>query len=315
MKLKSSLKSFIFLIPLILVFSKAIAEPTFVQSKSIAAATYYGFTFNNDGTKMYALKSANTNSVVIEFILSTAYDISTATENQTKNIYVDGSLIATQVVFNNDGTKMFIVNHGYQKEIDYWSLTTAFDISTATHDGAFSISGQEARANSVAFNNDGTRMFVAGVGNYRLEQDRIHEYSLDTAFDLSSRTHLNTEEMSSFQSYIDGVTFKDDGTKMYTIDNESNLISQFKLTTPYDVSTLSLEGTYNIDSHDTEGREVAFSNDGSKMFFIGNANDKVYEFNLSCNWSIIDGACDDPVGKYKGGKDHLAIIDSQTATR
>ena len=40
---------------------------------------------------MITLKSANTNSVVIEFILSTAYDISTATENQTKNIYVDGS--------------------------------------------------------------------------------------------------------------------------------------------------------------------------------------------------------------------------------
>ena len=97
---------------LALFFSKAMAEPTFVQSKSIESANnYYGFTFNNDGTKMYALKSANTNSVVIEFILSTAYDISTATENQTKNIYVDGSLIATQVVFNNDGTKMFIVNH------------------------------------------------------------------------------------------------------------------------------------------------------------------------------------------------------------
>ena len=120
--------------------------------------------------------------------------------------------------------------------------------------------------------------------------------------------------MSSYHSYIDGVTFNYNGTKMYTIDHQSNQISQFKLTTPYDVSTLSLEGTYNINSHDTDGREVAFSNDGSKMFFIGEANDKVYEFNLSCNWSVIDGACDDPVGKYKGGKDHLAIIDSQTTT-
>ena len=47
-------------------------------------------------------------------------------------------------------------------------------------------------------------------------------------------------------------------------------ISQFKLTTPYDVSTLSLEG-YNINSHDTDPREVA-SDDGSKMFFIGYNN-------------------------------------------
>ncbi len=285
-----------------------------MQSKSIETAdNYYGFTFNNDGTKMYALKSANTNSVVIEFILSTAYDISTATENQTKNIYVDGSLIATQVVFNNDGTKMFIVNHGNQKEIDYWSLTTAFDISTATHDGAFPISGQEARANSAAFNNDGTRMFVVGAGN--TSQHRIHEYSLDTPYDLSSTvTHLNTEDLSSSHNYLDGITFNYNGTKMFIINSAQNRISQFKLTTPYDASTLSLEGNFDVSSHDIEPREMAFSNDGSKMFFIGDKNDKVFEFNLSCNWSVIDGACDDPITTSDGGKDILSSIESQTAT-
>ena len=317
MKLKSCLKSFIFLIPLILVFSKSMAEPTFVQSKSIAAATYYGLTFNNDGTKMYALKSANTNSVVIEFILSTAYDISTATENQTKNIYVDGSLIATQVVFNNDGTKMFIVNHENPKRtVDYYSLSTAFDVSTATRDGEYSIAGQERRANSIAFNNDGTRMVVAGAGNN--SQVRIHEYSLSTGFDLSSTvTHLNTEDLSSTHDYIDGVTFNYDGTKMYTIRGSAeadNKISQFKLTTPYDVSTRSLEGTFDTSSVSADSREVVFSNDGSKMFIIDDSNDKVHEFNLSCNWSVIDGACDDPITTSDGGKDILSSIESQTAT-
>ncbi len=300
-----------------LFLTKAIAEPTFVQSKSITAATYYGLTFNNDGTKMYTVHSGVKTDGVVEYILTSAYDISTATLNTSKVVHRgggNGSHVPTQAVFNNDGTKMFIVNHDGVRTIDYWSLSTAFDLSTATFDSEYPIGDQEIRANSIAFNNDGTRMFVAGVGNHLLEQDRIHEYSLDTAFDLSSRTHINTEEMSSFQSYIDGVTFNYDGTKMYTIDDESNLISQFKLTTPYDVSTLSLEGTYNINSHDTEGREVAFSNDGSKMFFIGNANDKVYEFNLSCNWSIIDGACDDPANTSDEGKDVLSSIESQTAT-
>ena len=126
-------------------------------------------------------------------------------------------------------------------------------------------------------------MFIAGVGSGT--QNRIHEYSLATAFDLSSTvTHLNSEEMGSYHTYIDGVTFNHDGTKMYTIDATDNQISQFKLTTPYDVSTLSLEGTYNVNSHDTDAREVAFSHDGSKMFFIGDTNNKVFEFNLSCNW-------------------------------
>ncbi len=316
MKLKSFLRSFIFLIPLILVFSKSMAEPTFVQSKSIDTATYYGLTFNNDGTKMYTLRSGGTTDAVIEHILTTAYDISTATVNNTKVVHVSGgndSHVPTQVVFNNDGTKMFVVNHANRRSVDYWSLTTAFDVSTASFDGLYSLIGKEQRANSIAFNNDGTRMFIAGVGNN--SQERVHEFSLDTAFDLSSGvTHVNTEDMSSYHDYIDGVTFKDDGTKMYTIDSETEQVSQFKLTTPYDVSTLSLEGTFDVSSYDIAPREVAFSNDGSKMFFIGDTNDKVYEFNLSCNWSLIDSACDDPVGKYKGGKDHLAIIDSQTTT-
>ena len=295
-----------------LFLTKAIAEPTFVQSKSLDNAFYLGLNFNNDGTKMYTV-NAGASDAVIEHILTTPYDISTAIVNNTFGVSRGGDTQATQVVFNNDGTKMFIVNHGNQKEIDYWSLTTAFDISTATHDGAFSISGQEARANSVAFNNDGTRMFVVGAGN--MSQHRIHEYSLDTPYDLSSTvTHLNTEDLSSSHNYLDGITFNYNGTKMFIINSAQDRISQFKLTTPYDASTLSLEGNFDVSSHDIEPREMAFSNDGSKMFFIGDKNDKVFEFNLSCNWSVIDGACDDPITTSDGGKDILSSIESQTAT-
>ncbi len=307
-----------------LFFSKAIAEPSFVQSKSIEASTYFGLTFNNDGTKMYTLRSELKVDAVIEHTLTTAYDISTATVNNTKVVHVSGgndSHVPTQVVFNNDGTKMFIVNHAGRRTVDYWSLTTAFDVSTATFDGEYSLIGKEQRANSIAFNNDGTRMFIAGVGND--SQVRVHEFSLDTAFDLSSGvTQLNTEDLISFQNHIDGVTFNYDGTKMYTITLMNSdvpslaldLMYQFKLTTPYDVSTLSLEGTYTVSSVSGDSREVVFSNDGSKMFILDDSNDKVHEFNLSCDWSVIDGACDDPITTTDGGKDILSSIESQTAT-
>ncbi len=301
---------------LALFFSKAIAGPTFVQSKSIDAAIYYGLTFNNDGTKMYTLRSGVTTDAVIEHILTSAYDISTATVNNTKIVHVSGgndSHVPTQVVFNNDGTKMFIVNHFGRRTVDYWSLSTAFDVSTATFDDGYDIKGQEKRANSIAFNNDGTRMFIAGVGD--LTQVRIHEYSLDIAFDLSSgTTHLNSEDLNSFHDHIDGVSFNYDGTKMYTIDGSEGKISQFKLTTPYDVSTLSLEGTFRVKSVVASAREVAFSNNGSKMFIIDDTNNEVDEFNLSCNWSVITGSCDDPITTTDEGKDILSSIESQTAT-
>ncbi len=308
---------------LALIFSKAIAEPTFVQSKLIDNAFYLGLNFNNDGTKMYTV-NAGASDAVIEHILTTPYDISTAIVNNTFGVSRGGDTQASQVVFNNDGTKMFIVNHAGRKSVDYYSLSTAFDVSTATFDGEYFISGQEKRANSIAFNNDGTRMIIAGAGNN--SQHRIHEYSLSTGFDLSSTvTHLNTEDLSSTHKYIDGVTFNYDGTKMYTIEGIGDLvpgdneISQFKLTTPYDVSTRSLEGIFDVSSVSADSREVVFSNDGSKMFIIDDSpsdanNNKVHEFNLSCNWSIIDGACDDPITTSDGGKDILSSIESQTAT-
>ena len=144
MKLKSCLKSFIFLIPLILVFSKSMAEPTFVQSKSLDAGFYLGLTFNNDGTKMYTVRAERdgTTDSVIEHILTSAYDISTATVNNTKVVHRSGGnlgYVPTQAVFNNDGTKMFVVMHDGARDIDTYSLSTAFDVSTATFDNFFDI--------------------------------------------------------------------------------------------------------------------------------------------------------------------------------
>ena len=308
-----------------------------MQSKSINADDgEFGLTFNNDGTKMYTTLYDNTGAgqqqdAVYEYVLTTAYDISTATLNNTLVIHdttLDGNgdaMIPTQVVFNNDGTKMFIANHSNNNDdyINYFDLSTPFDISTATIDNRLSLDStgaDERRLNSIAFNNDGTRLFAAGVNRDSKAEDRIHEFTLDTPFDLSSGvTHVNTEDMSSYHNYIDGVTFNYNGTKMYTIDHQSNQISQFKLTTPYDVSTLSLEGTFDVSSFSEDPRELVFSNDGSKMFFIDDSpsdasNNKVHEFNLSCNWSVIDGACDDPITTSDGGKDILSSIESQTAT-
>ena len=128
MKLKSFLRSFIFLISLILVFSKAMAEPTFVQSKSLDAGFYLGLTFNNDGTKMYTVRAERDGKTdsVIEHILTSAYDISTATVNNTKVVHRFGGdlgFVPTQAVFNNDGTKMFIANHDGIRTVSYTHLT------------------------------------------------------------------------------------------------------------------------------------------------------------------------------------------------
>ena len=120
---------------LALFFSKAIAEPTLVRTKAVEAITGYfasALTFNNDGTKMYtsSMLASGTDDKVYEYDLTIAYNISTATLRTSILVgsyplpgrSVAGNHGAMQVVFNNDGTKMFIADHN--RNIIEWTLTT-----------------------------------------------------------------------------------------------------------------------------------------------------------------------------------------------
>ena len=77
------------------------------------------------------------------------------------------------VTFNNDGTKMFVLgDHG--NDINEYSLSTAYDVSSASYVQVFSVIDEDNLPTGMIFNNDGTKMFV--VGN---QGNDINEYSLD----------------------------------------------------------------------------------------------------------------------------------------
>jgi len=80
------------------------------------------------------------------------------------------------IAFNNDGTKMFISEDGTSSVLEY-SLTTAFDVSTASFSGSsFDVSGQDSDPISVAFSAGGGVMFV--IGN---NSDTVLQYILGGA--------------------------------------------------------------------------------------------------------------------------------------
>ncbi len=313
---------------LALFFSKAIAEPTLVRTKAVEAITNYhadGLTFNNDGTKMYtsAYSPSATGDRIYEYDLTTAYNISTATLRTSIAVgsYTGSATVlhgARQIVFNNDGTKMFISD--WHKTIIEFTLTTPYEIDTASTTFPtgqnYSTNSQNKRPTSVAFNNDGTKMFITGNHHHNTNNPQsIHEYTLDNPFVITSGvTYVGEIQPDPQPEYVDGIVFNYDGTKMYITDSVGDEIRQFELTTPFTISTHSLQGTLDTSTYGiVGGRETAFSSDGSKMFVIDEA-EVVFEFNLSCNWSIIDGDCDDPITTSDEGKDILSSIDSQTAT-
>ena len=70
-------------------------------------------------------------------IVNGAYDISTATFVQDFSVVSqDGT--PRGISFNNDGTKMYIVGDA-GNDVNEYSLSTAFDISTASYVQVFSV--------------------------------------------------------------------------------------------------------------------------------------------------------------------------------
>ena len=100
--------------------------------------------------------------------------------------------------------------------------------------------------------------------------------------------------------------FNSDGTKMYVVGWEDNDIHEYTLTTAFDVSTASFVGSFSVSDQDDDPAALAFSSDGSKMFVVGDIDNDIIEYKLSCYYGVIN--CTDTTSD----KDDVASVEAQT---
>jgi uncharacterized protein YhjY with autotransporter beta-barrel domain len=220
------------------------------------------------------------------FSIFLIFNLTFVSSAQAAATFVDSFSVVTQennptgVTFNNDGTKMF-VSGNTGNDVGEYSLTTAFDVSTATFVGRFEVVNQDNNPSDVAFNNDGTKMFVTGFTG-----DNVYEYTLSTGFDLTSTvSFVDSFDVSGQETEPGGLTFNNDGTKMFMVGENSKKVNEYTLTTPFDVSSASFVDSFDVVGQVWRPRDVAFNNDGTKMFVVGH-NDEVDEFILSTGFDL-----------------------------
>ncbi len=158
--------------------------------------------------------------------------------------------------FNNNGTKMYTIGNTGDRVYQY-SLSTAYDISTASYDNvSFSVSGQEGAAFSVHFKPDGTKMYV--LGN---DYDAAFQYSLSTAFDISTASYDGLQLLVSSQASVPmSIIFKPDGTKMYIVDYDLDKIHAYSSGASISSKTLDLSTGSVFDVTLTSDTQLTFSN-------------------------------------------------------
>src|SRR6056300_1952359 len=236
-----------------------------------------GIAFNTDGTKMFVVGITSDN--VNEYDLTTGFDVSTATYSQSFSVNAQEAN-PRGLEFNTDGTKMFIVGNTADTVFEY-DLTTGFDVSTASYSQSFSVSAQETFPTGIAFNTDGTKMFIVGVTG-----DDVNEYTLSTGFDVSTASYSQNFSVASQDTEPRDVAFNTDGTKMFILGNTGDDVNEYNLTTGFDVSTASYSQNFSVSSQDTNPRSIAFNSDGTKMFMLGSNGADVNEYTLSSGFDV-----------------------------
>ena len=189
---------------------------------------------------------------------------------------------------------------------------TTFDNINGDGTG-FSVSVQDSKPQGIAFNNDGTKMFVVGDND-----NDINEYTLSTGFDVSSASFVDGNgdgtgfDISGQDTAPRGLTFNNDGTKMFVAGNIGNDINEYTLSIGFDLtSTVSFVDRFDISSQDTTPQGIAFNNDGTKIFVMGNTGDDINEYTLSCAFKVTASSkCDAPpkIKEVRG------IVDAQINT-
>jgi len=180
--------------------------------------------FNSDGTRIYSLRTSYTCydscSVIIQYTLSTPWDISTAVKDGAYYPVQDNHF--DDIFFNPDGTKMYLVGVD-NKEVYQYTLSNPWNISSGVvYDASSSFSDVP---DDIFFKPDGTKMYLR-IGT------RLNQFVLSTPWDIS------TAGWDGSRSRLGGNAFlKPDGTEMYSVTG-NYAISRYPLSTPWDIQSI-----------------------------------------------------------------------------
>ena len=199
-----------------------------------------GFIFSADGAKLFVVGAGS--DTVYQYTLSTAFDLSTASYDSVSFSVASQDSNPYDVIFNDDGTKMYIAGIGTDAVYQY-SLSTGFDLSTASYNSvSFSVSGQDTTPVGIRYNDNGTKLFMIGATT-----DSIYQYSLSTAFDLTTASYDSVSfSVASQGTAPQGVTLSADGTKMYVVDAIGDAVFQYSTVAYTQTLDLSTGTTFSF---------------------------------------------------------------------
>ena len=291
-------------------FSLASALSGTTPTLDWSSATAFSHTLSGDTT--YSFSNVPSGGEIELFLKNVAKRYDVLSLNAGTNEDFDGQKGTERIkgsFYNADGTKFYLAGEDGSYSIHQYSLSTAYDVSTASYDSKVSPSfGSSIRIHGLTFNGDGSKL-IAARGN------DLYEYTVSTPYDISTVSGTANHSIvmdtplslaASADAYFVNIRFNDDGTLAYLQNMRHQDHSSYpnakgafviSLSTAYDIdSTLTLQsfadfdlGTHGEDNKDDEiGGDISY--DGTTVVIVEDnvtgGKTSVYKYRCKIPWDI-----------------------------
>ncbi len=247
-----------------------------------------GFTFNDDGTRMYVI---NFNTTLYEYTLSRPFDVTTGVATGASvNLDLDSANDLTyNVQFSADGSKLFVIDDNSNTDgIKQYNLSTPWNINTVSLEASLSldtIAPTDNNPRGFDFSSDCTILFLWGQ-----RTSTIYRVPLTTPYDIRTANYVAGSNFTIPSSPVEpyGFTFSANGLILFIQHADANdVVAAYELTSPYAIHTASSTPTVQASLDNTvRGRDVQFSPDGRYYYVVDEADDKVQVYALFTDFDL-----------------------------
>lgn len=227
------------------------------------ALTVRGVFINNSGNRLYITRSG---TIIEEYSLSTPWNITTATLVQSKDLSAQDTTLS-QIFFNASGNKLYIVG-GTNNNVYEYTLSTPWNVTTATFVQSKSVSPLGSTALALFFNAVGTKMYAGSNGG-----KRIGEYTLSTPWNITTATNINN---LSTALNVAAVFINASGESIYVSESSTGVVKRYLLSTPGDLSTATLSETVTGVHAGSSG--LFFNGTGSVYYSSSTNGNKIFMY-------------------------------------
>jgi hypothetical protein len=182
-------------------------------------------------------------------------------------------------VFNPTGTKMFAIPVALEEVIYEYTLSSAWDISTATYSQQkdFGPSMTSTFIYGLDFNPTGTILLLSTRGD-----DKISRANLSTAWDISSATYISSSAALT-GGFKGNINVRNNGFKVYAISTNDQTIYQFSMSTAYDPTTITYDSiSLYVGDLGSTVRSFYMDMDGDKIY----ADYQVQQYDIGTSFNL-----------------------------